>query len=104
MFIEVLDHWDRVGDWAEQWVSLRYITRLLARLDADDDALFLHCALLKAGKPSPLRTPQLKVLVERVGEDRFEAHRASAGDGVAAVARARSSLLRHVERAAEPAL
>ncbi len=36
MFIKVLDHWDHVG---EQWVTLRYITRLLARLGADDYAL-----------------------------------------------------------------
>ncbi|UGT91788.1 hypothetical protein [Mycobacterium ostraviense] len=28
MFIEVLDHLDRVGDWFEQGAALRYITRL----------------------------------------------------------------------------
>ncbi len=102
MFIEVLDHWDRVGDWAEQWLTLRYITRLLALLGADDDALFLHCALLMAGKPSPLREAQLQGLLDRLGGDRFEAHRASAGDGSAAVARARSVLRRYAERVAEP--
>ncbi len=98
----MLDHWDRVGDWAEQWLALRYITRLLAVLGADDDALFLHCALLMAGKSSPLREAQLQGLVERLGGDRFEAHRASAGDGSAAVARARSALRRYAERVAEP--
>ena len=30
----VLDHWDRVGDWTQQWLNLRYIARLLARLGA----------------------------------------------------------------------
>ena len=28
-FIEVLDHWDRVGDWSQQWLNLRYVTRFL---------------------------------------------------------------------------
>ncbi len=53
-FIEVLDHWDRVGDWSQQWLNLRYVTRFLMRVGADDDAVALHCALLRAGKPSPL--------------------------------------------------
>lgn len=99
--IEVLDHWHRLGDWAEQWLALRYITRFLTRLGGDDDedgALFLHCALLNAGKASPLRDDQLTVLVDRVGRDRFEAYRASPADGSTAVARARSCLQRHAER------
>jgi hypothetical protein len=54
-FLDVLDHWDRVGDWTQQWLNLRYITRLLARVGADDDARVLHGCLLAAGKPSPLR-------------------------------------------------
>ena len=54
-FVEVLDHWDRVGDWTQQWLNLRYVTRLLVRLGADDDAVALHHALVAAGKPSPLR-------------------------------------------------
>ncbi len=102
MFIEVLDHWNRVGDWSQQWLALRYVTRLLALLGADDDALFLHCALLMAGKPSPLRESQLQGMVDRLGGDRFEVHRASAGDGSAAVAHARSVLRRYAERVAEP--
>jgi hypothetical protein len=94
-FVEVLDHWDRVGDWAEQWVCLRYVTRLLIRLGADDDALFLHCAVLTAGKPPPLRPAPMEALVDRLGADRFDAYIASAADGPTAVARARSSLQRH---------
>ncbi|MDW5614996.1 AfsR/SARP family transcriptional regulator [Mycolicibacterium vanbaalenii] len=53
-FIAVLEHWDRVGDWSQQWLNLRYVTRLLVRLGATEDAAALHCALVKAGKPSPL--------------------------------------------------
>ncbi len=104
MFIEVLDHWDRVGDWTQQWVALSYITRLLVRLGADDDALFLHCAVVKAGKPAPLREAQLQVLVERLGADRFEALSSSAEVGAAVFARARSSVRSCVERRAQPAL
>jgi hypothetical protein len=66
-FVEVLDHWDRVGDWSQQWLNLRYVTRLLVRLGADEDALALHCALVQAGKPSPLGADQLVALAERVG-------------------------------------
>jgi hypothetical protein len=22
-FLDVLDHWDRVGDWTQQWLNLR---------------------------------------------------------------------------------
>ena len=40
--IEVIDHWDRVGDWSQQWLNLRYVTRFLVRVGADDDALMLH--------------------------------------------------------------
>ncbi|MGZ4481604.1 MAG: hypothetical protein ACXVY5_05315, partial [Gaiellales bacterium] len=28
-FVGVLDHWDRVGDWTQQWLNLRYVVRLL---------------------------------------------------------------------------
>ncbi|SOJ55104.1 Putative HTH-type transcriptional regulator [Mycobacterium simulans] len=100
LFIEVLDHWDRAGDWAQQWVTLRHVTRLLARLGADDDAVVVHCALLKAGKPSPLHAAQLSILQDRLGADRFQAHVASAADGTAAVARARSGLQQFAERTA----
>ncbi len=104
MFIEVLDHWDRVGDWTQQWVALRHITRLLVRLGADDDALFLHCAIVKAGKPPPLREAQVHVLVERLGADRFDAISSSPAVGAEVVAWARSSLRSCGEQPAQPAV
>ena len=52
--VVVLDHWDRVGDWTQQWLNLRYVVRLLMRLGAEQDAAVLHRCLLAAGKPSPL--------------------------------------------------
>jgi predicted ATPase/DNA-binding SARP family transcriptional activator len=85
LFIDVLDHWDRVGDWSQQWLNLRYVTRLLARLGAVDDAVVLHHALVNAGKPSPLTVTQL-VQAESEGVGLT---------GAAAVARARASLNRY---------
>jgi len=79
-FVEVLDHWDRVGDWSQQWLNLRYVTRFLMRVGADDDAVALHRALLRAGKPSPL--------------DDVQADGVGALNGVEAVAHARKSLHR----------
>lgn len=57
--IEVLDHWDRVGDWSQQWLNLRYVTRFLLRAGAQDDAMALHCALIRAGRPSLLSAAAL---------------------------------------------
>ncbi|CAM4065382.1 Regulatory protein AfsR [Mycobacterium basiliense] len=100
LFVEVLDHWDRVGDWSEMWISLRYVTRLLVRLGADEDALFLHFALLTAGKPSPLRATQLTALEDRLGAGRLDVEWAAGADGPAAVTRARGSLQRYTQPAA----
>ncbi|MGY1702891.1 BTAD domain-containing putative transcriptional regulator [Geodermatophilus sp. SYSU D00766] len=53
----VLAHWDRVGDATQQWLNLRYVARLLQRVDATEDAAALHGFLLAAGKPSPMGPP-----------------------------------------------
>jgi hypothetical protein len=45
-----------MGDWSQQWLNLRYVTGLLNRLGAD--AVAVHHALVKAGKPSPLSAAQ----------------------------------------------
>jgi len=60
----VLEHWDRVGDWTQQWLNLRYIVRLLVRIGADEDAVVLHHSLCAAGKPSPLHTARLALLLD----------------------------------------
>ena len=52
-FLGVLDHWDQVGDVTQQWLNLRYVARLLNRVDARSDAATLHAFLVAAGKPSP---------------------------------------------------
>ena len=88
----VLDHWDRVGDWTQQWLNLRYVVRLLVRLGADEDAVVLHHALVAAGKPSPLDARRLDRAAATLGEDGFAAARrgsALTGPGAVALARAR---------------
>ncbi|KQH79064.1 hypothetical protein AO501_17985 [Mycobacterium gordonae] len=100
LFDDVLDHWDRVGDWTELWISLRYVTKLLLRLGAGDDVAFLHWAQLKAGKVSPLHADQLSALQESLGPIGFAAHGESEPDGAEVVARARSALQRHSQRTA----
>jgi hypothetical protein len=100
LFDDVLDHWDRVGDWTELWISLRYVTRLLARLGAEDDVAFLHWAQLKAGKGSPLHADQLSALQESLGAARFAAHGDADADGAEVVAWARSALQRYAQRTA----
>ncbi|MCV7154758.1 BTAD domain-containing putative transcriptional regulator [Mycolicibacterium pyrenivorans] len=82
--VEVLDHWDRVGDWSQQWLNLRYVTRFLFRVGAVEDAAALHRALLAAGRSSPLAAGD--VPAEAASE---------ALSGAAAVARARSALNRY---------
>jgi predicted ATPase len=95
-FVVVLDHWDRVGDWTQQWLNLRYVVRLLVRLGADDEAVTLHHALAAAGRPSPLGPGRLAALAGSLGRVRFDAavRRGSALTGAGAVIAALSSLRR----------
>lgn len=81
--IAVIDHWDRVGDWSQQWLNLRYVTRFLFRVGADDDAWALHRALEGAGRRSPLRAAQVASLGDRAGQPL---------SGADAVGRARAAL------------
>ena len=93
-FLTVLDHWDRVGDWTQQWLNLRYVVRLLVRIGADDAAVRLHHCLLAAGKSSPLDASRLELLLDGAeGRRSTEAALAGAGlSGAEAVLLARSTL------------
>ena len=94
--VNVLDHWDRAGDWSQQWLNLRYVVRLLARLGRDEDAVVLHSCLLAAGKASPLHAARLAVLRARLGEQRYVSaeNRAVGLSGPDAVEYARTALRR----------
>lgn len=87
--IDVIEHWDRVGDWSQQWLNLRYVARFLVRVGAGDEALALHHALARAARSSPLSAEQLKALAEQdsnTGADGLT--------GAEAVAVARTTLAR----------
>ncbi|WP_415624193.1 ATP-binding protein, partial [Mycobacterium intermedium] len=99
MFISVLELWDRFGDVTQQWLSLRYVARLLIRLGGHDDAAFLYCAFIDAGKPSPLTAFQIELIADYVGAARLDTHRTPTLSAAALSARARSSLQWHYERA-----
>jgi predicted ATPase/DNA-binding SARP family transcriptional activator len=95
-FVDVLDHWDRVGDCTQQWLNLRYVVRLLVRLGAEQDALTLHHCLLAVGKPSPLDACRAGRLLDGPSGERFAAAVAH-GSGLSAaeaVRLARSCLRR----------
>ncbi|HLU57702.1 MAG TPA: BTAD domain-containing putative transcriptional regulator [Pseudonocardia sp.] len=75
--IGVLDHWERVGDWSQQWIALRYVVRLLIRVGAVADAVALHAALVAAGRPSPLDAAHLARLARDLGAERYAAAEAA---------------------------
>lgn len=85
--VEVIEHWDRVGDRTQQWLNLRYVVRLLVRVGAQEQARDLHRCLVAAGKPSPLDDP---------GRDTAGAKASPALSGADAVDLARLTLNRLV--------
>ena len=95
-FVDVLDHWDRVGDWTQQWLNLRYVVRLLVRLGAEEDIVVLHHCLTAAGKPSPLDPAGIAGLLDGPGGERFGAAalRGSRLSRAGSISLARSSLRR----------
>jgi hypothetical protein len=45
LFGQVIDHWQRAGNWTQQWITLRNVISLFARLGADESAAILCGAL-----------------------------------------------------------
>lgn len=66
-FLDSVERWERIGDRAQQWLNLRYVLRLLARIGDVEGAAVLHHALVAAGRPSPLPDHRLEVLSGRLG-------------------------------------
>ncbi len=94
--VTVLDHWDRVGDRTQQWLNLRYVTRLLVRTGSDEAAATLHHCLTAAGKPSPLGRKQVELLLDGPDGRRFAeaARRGASLSEAEAVLLARDALSR----------
>ncbi len=82
-FVAVLDHWEKVGDRTQQWQNLRYVARLLRRLDAADEATSLTNSLVAAGEQRSIMSRQQRAI-------------AGTADGqTEAVRNARAALVRH---------
>jgi hypothetical protein len=92
--LEVLDHWDRLGGWNQQWLNLAHVVRLLVRLGAEEDALALHYCLVAAAKPSALDPPRLAQILDGTDGPKFAAAaaRGAALSRVDAVSLARTRL------------
>ncbi|UDY34552.1 BTAD domain-containing putative transcriptional regulator [Dermatobacter hominis] len=77
-FREVVETWFRGGDWANQWLSLRYVAGVLASVGRDEDAALLSGCVEAAGATTalpfaPNESDELTVvmagLAERLGTD-----------------------------------
>jgi predicted ATPase/DNA-binding SARP family transcriptional activator len=76
--------WHHVGAWSPMWVTLRTFVRLLTELDLDEEAAILHgAALTPRSGPAPFGADAVlmhnaaEALLDRLGSDEFEAHRAA---------------------------
>jgi predicted ATPase/DNA-binding SARP family transcriptional activator len=54
MFLMVVQHWHRVGNWTQQWTTLRNVIDLLVRLGADRPAAVLLGAVRAAHTAAPI--------------------------------------------------
>ena len=57
---DVIDYWDRSGNWTQQWVTLRNLAELLRRLGDDEPAALLEAAAKSPDAPaaSPTASPE----------------------------------------------
>ncbi len=60
-FAEVVDIWYRGGDWANQWLSVRRVQRILVELEAFQAAAVLHGALTAVGAAQAMPSAPLEV-------------------------------------------
>lgn len=54
MFLQVVEHWHAVGNWTQQWTTLRNVIDLFVRIGADTPAAVLLSALRAADTAAPL--------------------------------------------------
>lgn len=51
-FGQVIEHWQRAGNWTQQWITMRNVIEALARLGADEPATIL-CGALDTRRGAP---------------------------------------------------
>ncbi|MDP8971089.1 MAG: AfsR/SARP family transcriptional regulator [Actinomycetota bacterium] len=80
MFLRVVEHWHGVGNWTQQWTTLRNVIELFVRLGADIPAAVLLGALRVADTAAPLFGTDAqriaaasRLLESRLGRQRFTA-------------------------------
>ncbi|HKE98795.1 MAG TPA: BTAD domain-containing putative transcriptional regulator [Actinomycetes bacterium] len=85
LFRDVIRHWHRVGNWTQQWTTVRNLTELLARLGAHEAAAVLHGAVTTSSTAAPLfgadaerLAATARTLRRRLGQDAFR-HAAARG-------------------------
>jgi hypothetical protein len=83
LFDDVIQHWRRVGSWTQQWLTLRNLVDLLARLGADEPAAVLYGACIASTTSPPSYGPEAErleavvvSLVSSLGEEAFDDARA----------------------------
>jgi predicted ATPase len=76
----VIDYWSHESHWAQQWVALRTVIGLLAKLGEDEAAAMVHSALQAstaaiqpAGADAALLDAVITTVEERLGADEFAA-------------------------------
>jgi tetratricopeptide (TPR) repeat protein len=67
MFEDVIRHWHRGGSWNQQWITLRNLVELLARLGAHEPAAVLYGACTAAMTTRPSYGPEAERLDAVVG-------------------------------------
>jgi hypothetical protein len=81
-FADVILAWQRAGDWANQWLSLRHVLGICHLLGLDELAAIVHGALERANAVhafpfEPAAAARLDNVVDdlrrRLGEERFQA-------------------------------
>jgi hypothetical protein len=78
LFEDVTRHWRRGGGWTQQWLTLRNLVELLARLGAQEPTAVLYGACTASTVSQPLYGPEadrmkavVDILVSSLGEEAF---------------------------------
>ncbi|MGF1596521.1 MAG: hypothetical protein ACFCVK_06250 [Acidimicrobiales bacterium] len=82
-YADLIDHWHRAGAWNMQWITLRTLIELLARLGRDVEAARLYGAMTASATAPPVAGSDATRIAEavatmrsRLGDEQFEVVRA----------------------------
>ena len=79
LFDDVIQHWRRDGNWPRQWLTLRNLVELIARVGADEPAAVLYGACTASSTSPQIYGPEVHrlegvvaTLVSRLGQEAFD--------------------------------